>query len=94
MRTSRRGRTGASVLICLVAICFFSIPAVARKQSQVLHKHVRSAVTNGRAARVGPMSESQRMTLAIILPLRNQGELANLVKRLYDPSSPDYRAAY
>jgi subtilase family serine protease len=56
-----------------------------------LHKHVRPAVTNGRAARLGPMSKSQSMRLAIILPLRNQGELANLLIRLYDPSSPDYR---
>jgi subtilase family serine protease len=37
------------------------------------------------------MSKSQHMRLAIILPLRNQGELTNVLKRLYDPSSPDYR---
>jgi len=91
MRTSKRGRIGPTVLIWLVALCFFSVPAAARKRSQLLHKHVRPAVTNGQAARVGPMSKSQRMRLAIILPLRNQGELANLLRRLYDPSSPDYR---
>src|ERR1700735_5592951 len=91
MRMSKMGRTGPTVLVCLVSLCFFSIPAAARKQSQVLHKHVRPAVTNGQAARVAPMSKTQRMMLAIILPLRNQGELANLLKRLYDPSSPDYR---
>ncbi len=91
MRTSKRGRTGPTVLICLVGLCFFSIPAAARKGSQVLHKHVRPAVTNGQAARVGPMSKSQHMRLAIILPLRNQGELTNLLKRLYDPSNADYR---
>src|SRR6202789_909279 len=91
MRTSKRGRTGPTFLICLAGLCFFSIPAAARKGSQVLHKHVRPAVTNGQAARVGPMSKSQHMRLAIILPLRNQGELTNLLKRLYDPSSTDYR---
>jgi subtilase family serine protease len=91
MRTSKRGRIGPTVLIWLVALCFFSVPAAAGKRSQGLHKHVRPAVTNGQAARVGPMSKNQRMRLAIILPLRNQGELANLLKRLYDPSSPDYR---
>jgi len=31
------------------------------------------------------------MRLAIILPLRNQSQLANLLRRLYDPASPDYR---
>jgi subtilase family serine protease len=91
MRTPKRDRTGLAVLICLVAPYFFSVPAAARKQSQVLHKHVRPAITDGRAARVGPMSKNQRMRLAIILPLRNQGELTNLLKRLYDPSSPNYR---
>jgi subtilase family serine protease len=91
MRTSKSGHTGPAVLICLVALCFFSIPAAAQKRSQVLHKHIRPAVTNGQATRVGPMSKSQRMRLAIILPLRNQSELTNLLKRLYDPSSPDYR---
>src|ERR1700721_948511 len=91
MRTSKMGRTGPTVLVCLVGLFFFSIPASARKQSQVLHKHVRPAVTNGQAARVGPMSKTQHMRLAIILPLRNQGELTNLFKRLYDPSSTDYR---
>jgi len=37
------------------------------------------------------MSHSQRMALAIMLPLRNQSELASLLKRLYDPNSPEYR---
>jgi len=91
MRASKRGPTGPAVLIWFVALCFFSIPAAARKRSQVLQKHVRPAVTNGQAAHVGQMSKSQRMRLAIILPLRNQGELANLLQRLYDPSSADYR---
>src|ERR1700691_5374437 len=91
MRSSKRGGARPAVFLCLVALCFFSIPAAARKRSQVLHKHVRPAVTNGQAARAGPMSKSQRMRLAIILPLRNQGELTNLLKRLYNPSSPDYR---
>ena len=91
MRARKRGPTGPAVLIWFVALCFFSIPAAARKRSQVLQKHVRPAVTNGQAAHVGPMSKSQRMRLAIILPLRNQGELANLLQRLYDPSSTDYR---
>jgi subtilase family serine protease len=91
MRTSTQVRIRPALLICLVALCFFSIPAAARKRFQLLHKHVRAAVTNGQAKRVGPMSTSQRMRLAIILPLRNQSELTNLLRRLYDPSSRDYR---
>ena len=34
---------------------------------------------------------AQRMNLSIVLPLRNQGDLQNLLARLYDPNSPDYR---
>jgi subtilase family serine protease len=91
MRASTRVRTGPALIICLAALCFFLNPAAARKRFKLLHKHVRPAVTNGQAARVGPMSKSQRMSLAIILPLRNQSELTNLLRRLYDPSSPEYR---
>jgi subtilase family serine protease len=91
MRTSTRVRTGPALLLCLAALCFFSIPGAARKRFQLMHKHVRPVVTNGQAARVGPMSTRQRMRLAIMLPLRNQSELTKLLRRLYDPSSPDYR---
>ena len=76
--------------LCLLALCLLPVPAIC-KSSQTLQDHVRTAVTSGRAARMGAMSHGQRMTLAIILPLRNQSELASLLKRLYDPSSPDYR---
>ena len=76
--------------LCLLALCLLPMPA-AGKSSQTLHNHVRSAVTSGRATRIGAMLHSQRMALAIILPLRNQSELASLLKRLYDPNSPEYR---
>jgi subtilase family serine protease len=79
-----------SSCLCLFTVCLFPRPA-ASKSSQTLHNHVRAAVTSGRAARIGTMSHGQRMTLAIILPLRSQAELASLLKRIYDPSSPDYR---
>ena len=37
------------------------------------------------------MPGSERMNLAIGLPLRNQAELANLLKQLVDPASPNFR---
>jgi subtilase family serine protease len=91
MRASRRFPTEASALVCVLVLCFLSIPALAKKAAQVLHNHVRPAVANGRAARVGPMPNNQRLSLAIMLPLRNQSELTNLLSRLRDRSSPDYR---
>jgi subtilase family serine protease len=91
MRASRHFRAEASALVCLLALCFLSIPSQAKKASQVLHHHVRPAVASGRAARVGSVPNNQHLRLAIMLPLRNQNELTSLLKRLYDRSNPDYR---
>jgi subtilase family serine protease len=91
MIACKHPRVDACGLICLLALCFLSIPVRAKKAPQILHNHVRAAVTNGRAARVGSMPNNQRLNLAILLPLRNQPALTSLLKRLYDPSSPDYR---
>jgi subtilase family serine protease len=57
---------------------------------QVMHNHVRPVVANGQAVPVGVLPATQRMKLAIMLPLRNQPALTDLLSRLYDPSSPDY----
>ncbi|MGB8985218.1 MAG: protease pro-enzyme activation domain-containing protein, partial [Candidatus Sulfotelmatobacter sp.] len=64
--------------------------APAQQTLQALHSHVRPVVANGQAAPVGVLPPSQRMNLAIMLPLRNLAELTNLLDRLYDPTSPDY----
>jgi subtilase family serine protease len=85
----RPGFQATASAVGLLALCLFPIPA-ASKSSQTLHNHVRAAVTSGRAARIGALAGGQRMTMAIILRLRNQAELASLLKRLYDPSSPEY----
>jgi subtilase family serine protease len=64
--------------------------ASAQQTLQALHSHVRPVIVNGQAAPVGVLPPSQRMNLAIMLPLRNQAELSSLLDRLYDPTSPDY----
>ena len=57
---------------------------------QVLPNHV-SKIVNGQSARfLGPLPDSQKMQLSIVLPLRNQDQLAQLLVRLYDPGSSDY----
>ncbi len=70
---------------------FFGSLALAQPALQVLHGHVRPAVVNGKAAPAGLMPPATRLELSLVLPLRNQAELASLLSRLYDPSSPDYR---
>jgi Pro-kumamolisin, activation domain/FG-GAP-like repeat/Bacterial Ig-like domain (group 3)/FG-GAP repeat len=63
----------------------------AQQPSQALHNHVHREVATGQAPLVGSLPPEQRMNLSIVLPLRNQAELASLLQRLYDPSSPDFR---
>jgi subtilase family serine protease len=57
--------------------------------SQILRNHVPMAVNESQ--RVGPVSESATLHLAIGLPLRNQGELNLLVEQIADPESGNYR---
>jgi Pro-kumamolisin, activation domain len=62
----------------------------AQQSHQVLHNHVRPAVSSGQTALVASLPLEQRLSLSIVLPLRNQAALSSLLGRLYDPSSPDY----
>jgi hypothetical protein len=86
-----RPRVAAS--ICAAMFSLFAITGRTQQPPsnlQVLHNHVRPAISNGQAVPVGLMPTTEHMNLAIMLPLRNQAELTDLLGRLYDPSSPDY----
>ena len=63
-------------------------PAPAAER-QVFRGHVPAAATSSQP--VGRLPGTQRLNLAIGLPLRNQPELDNLLQELYDPTSPNYR---
>jgi uncharacterized membrane protein len=58
---------------------------------QTLHHHLRPVVASGRAAVVGTLPPDRQLHFSIVLPLRNQKELAGLLERLYDPASADFR---
>jgi hypothetical protein len=79
-----------AALLCAAVLLLVTIPGQAEQPLQALHKHVRPAVARGQAVPVGLLPSTQRLNLAIMLPLRNQDELTSLLGRLYDPSSPDY----
>ena len=53
--------------------------------------HVRQATQDGSARSMGRLPATQTLNLVITLPLRNQDQLDQLLKDLYDPSSPSYR---
>lgn len=75
----------------LAVICLLSPIVQSQQERQVSGRHLPSAVTNGQARPLGRLPATQRMDLSIVLRLRNQSELTSLLRRLYDPSSPDYR---
>src|ERR1035437_7214433 len=78
-------------LFSLVWLMVFglALAAAAAERQQLNGRHVPAAVA--RLAPVGDLPGSQRLNLAIGLPLRNQPELDSLLQDLYDPANPNYR---
>jgi len=72
--------------LLLVSLSFR--PATALAQTRALPGH-RPWIT-GSLAPLGSLPNTNRLTLAIGLPLRNQATLSNLLQQLYDPHSPNY----
>jgi N-acetylneuraminic acid mutarotase len=90
MNRNTRTFSRPAALACAVALLSF-VPGQAQSSRQVLHNHVRLAITSGQAAMVGSLPTAQQLRVSMVLPLRNQADLAALLSRLYDPSDPDYR---
>ena len=86
-----RFRSALTALLCTAISISVTAQNETQLSRQVLHNHVRREVSSGRAALVGRLPSAQRMQLSIVLPLRNQTALTELIGRLYDPSSPDFR---
>jgi subtilase family serine protease len=81
-------RTGLS----LFAIVALALTSAVNSQAQYMSTHhVREVIRNGEAQPVGQLPASRIMTLDIVLPLRNQAGLENLLQDIYDPASPSYR---
>ena len=75
----------------VVSVFSFAFVTTARAtESQMPPGHVPSAVTRLNLQSVDRLPASQRLSLAIGLPLRNRDTLTNLLQQLYDPSSPQY----
>jgi subtilase family serine protease len=76
------------LLVVVLLLC--GIASYAQQPRQVVHDEVRAAILNGQTRSVGQLLPSQRMNLSIVLPLRNEVKLEELLKQLYDPASPVY----
>lgn len=75
--------------LCASALLFGASTAQA-DQRPTLTSHVPEAVSSGIAPLVGHLPGTQRLSLAISLPLRNEAELDDLLQRIYDPQSPSF----
>lgn len=78
-------------LAAACAITFSFSSSSVQAQQRMMTRHVREAVMNGRAQYVRAMPPTQQLKLAIMLPLRNQGQLTSVLQDLYSPQSPRYR---
>ena len=72
-----------------IAACLSLALGICQAQTVLTH-HVRQATQDRTARFIGNLSSSQTLRLVITLPLRNQDELNQLIKDLYDTSSPSY----
>src|ERR1700689_5245491 len=83
-------RLSLSLLTIVALVLILSDVCQAQGQTP-LTRHVREVTLNGQARTVGHLPATQTMRLTLVLPLRNQAELDNLLQELYDPSSLSYR---
>ena len=81
------GVKGPFTAACVVLLLLLAVPVPAAER-QVLHRHVPAAVAG--LSPVGNLPDTNRLNLAIGLPLRNREALTNLLRQIYDPASPNY----
>ena len=79
--------TGITALVLMAAIMMHLDTATA--QAHNLKGHVPTAIRQ--LPPIARVARGQRLDVAIGLPLRNQAALADLLYRIYDPKSPEYR---
>ena len=82
----------SSFVVALSVIELSAVRLSAQQNPQRLRqRHVPRIVTRGESTIIGTVPSREKMQLAIILPLRNQVQLRNLLKELYDPASSKFR---
>ena len=87
MRRSWDCRFLVNVVLCSTASLIFPTSSAIAQQRQALLTHL----TMPGAQLVGRLPRTQKLSLAISLPLRNEEQLDSSLQELYDPTSPNYR---
>ena len=81
--------SGFAMLLAVISILLSLLTtSLHAQQRQALQTDV---ATPAGAKLIGRMPASQRLSLAVTLPLSNQEQLHTLLQQLYDPASPNYR---
>ena len=88
MRRVVRSGFAFILAVCPVLLSLLTASSLHAQQRQALQTQVAAPAG---AKLIGRLPGSQRLRLAISLPLRNQEQLDNLLRQLYDPASPNYR---
>jgi len=86
-----RGKIRLRSLAYLLAltVLFGSKPARAAERQQ-LKGHLPAAIQRMKLQPTGGLPATNRLSLAIGLPLRNRAALDTLLQQIYDPGSPNY----
>lgn len=83
----RRISRSSLTIVALVSV----VNIVCLAQSQLpLTRHVRKETVNGKAPLVGLLPETHNLRVVLVLPLRNQAQLHQMLNNLYDPSNPSF----
>jgi subtilase family serine protease len=72
------------------SMLFFAAATAQAERRPTMTTHVPQAVSSGIAPLVSHLLSTQRLSLAISLPLRNEAQLDDLLQQLYDSQSPDF----
>src|SRR6202142_52295 len=80
-------RISLSPWLCLWLVSL-TVPVVSAAPLQVMRGPVPAAVSGLQP--LGLFGGTNRLNLAIGLPLRNREALTNLLREIYDPGSPNY----
>ncbi len=88
MRRAAHSGFAFVLAVCPVLLSLLTASSLHAQQRQALQTQVAAPAG---AKLIGRLPGSQRLRLAISLPLRNQEQLDNLLRQLYDPASPNYR---
>lgn len=84
----RRNRLLRFAVVSIYGGSLLLVGAPAHAQRQVLQTQMAAPP---KAHAVGHLPATQTLNLALTLPLRNEGQLQQLLQQLYDPTSSQYR---